>query len=37
MRIIGDPETLAQLHVAVRRAPDAHESWRGATDIVSSS
>lgn len=35
MRIIGDPETLALLHLAVRSAPDAHASWRGATDNVS--
>jgi membrane glycosyltransferase len=37
MRIIGDPETLVQLHLAVRSSPDAHDSWRGATDIASSS
>src|SRR5208283_315836 len=34
MRVIGDPETLSQLHSAVRSASDAHESWSGATRIA---
>ena len=32
MRLIDDPEALLQLHAAVQSTPEAHASWRGATD-----